>query len=134
MDVFSTAKRSEIMSHVRGANTKPERRVRSILHRLGYRFRLHKKELPGTPDIVLRARRSVIFVHGCFWHRHKGCGDASMPRTRISFWKTKLSDNVMRDARTMSALRRMGWRCLVIWECELRQEGVVVRKLRAFLK
>src|SRR5262245_17622273 len=107
MDIFDTAKRSEIMSRVRSSDTVPEVTVRRILHGLGYGFRLHRKDLPGTPDIVLPSRRSVIFVHGCFWHRHQGCPDASTPSTRVPFWERKFSENIARDKRNMLALRRL---------------------------
>jgi DNA mismatch endonuclease, patch repair protein len=133
MDIFNKEKRSAIMSRVRSANTNPEIRVRKIIHRLGYRFRLHSRDLPGTPDIVLPAYDSVILVHGCFWHRHEGCRDASMPNTRIRFWKNKFAANVTRDIKKTAALRALGWRVLIVWECELRDEEVLVEKLKGVL-
>lgn len=112
--------RSMIMRAVPRKNSKPEMVVRSTLHRLGYRFRLHRRELPGTPDIVLPAYRLAIFVHGCFWHRHPGCHLASSPRTRADFWQSKFDRNVERDAAAALALEGLRWRVLVIWECETR--------------
>ena len=105
------------MSRIRGKDTKPELRVRSQLHRMGYRFRLHRKDLPGRPDIVLPKYDTVIFVHGCFWHRHKGCRFAYTPKTRVEFWETKFEQNVRRDRRNEAALRKRGWRIIRIWEC-----------------
>jgi DNA mismatch endonuclease (patch repair protein) len=133
MDIFNKEKRSAIMSRVRSSNTNPEIRVRQILHRFGYRFRLHRRDLPGTPDIVLPAYESVVLVHGCFWHRHEGCRDASMPKTRIRFWKTKFAENMTRDSRNFAALRALGWKVLIVWECELRNEGVLTEKLKRVL-
>jgi DNA mismatch endonuclease (patch repair protein) len=133
MDIFNKAKRSDIMSRVRSANTIPEIRVRKILHRLGYRFRLHRRDLPGTPDIVLPAYDVVILVHGCFWHRHDGCRDASTPNTRISFWKDKFAENVTRDRKEIAALRTLGWKVLIVWECELRKEALLAEKLKRVL-
>jgi|SRR6266700_1457444 len=133
MDIFNKEKRSAIMSRVRSANTSPEIRVRKILHRLGFRFRLHRRDLPGTPDIVLPAYHSVILVHGCFWHRHDGCRDASTPNSRIRFWKKKFAENVTRDTKQETALRALGWKVLIVWECELRNEGVLAEKLTKVL-
>lgn len=134
MDIFDAGKRKQIMARVRSTDTKPELEVRRILHRLGYRFRLHKKDLPGTPDIVLSARRSVILVHGCFWHRHRRCRDASMPVTRPEFWKRKFAENTARDKRNSVAMTKLGWRVLVVWECELRNKTDLMEKLTNFLE
>jgi DNA mismatch endonuclease, patch repair protein len=134
MDIVDKKKRSEMMSRVRSCNTAPEVRARKILHCLGYRFLLHRKDLPGTPDIVLSAYNSVVFVHGCFWHRHEGCRDATTPRTRRRFWQKKFAENIARDRRNVVSLRKLGWRLLIIWECELRDEAKLIRKLVAFLK
>ncbi len=120
MDDLTPEKRSWNMSRIRGRDTKPELLVRSLLHRLGYRFRLHCRDLPGTPDIVLPKYRTVIFVHGCFWHRHPGCRYAYTPKSRVEFWKDKFTANVDRDARTRRALEQAGWQVLIVWECELR--------------
>jgi len=119
-DVFSKSKRSEVMSRIKGQNTKPELVVRSLLHRLGYRFRLHRATLPGKPDIVLPRFKTVIFVHGCFWHRHKDCRFAYTPKSRTDFWLKKLGSNVIRDIQVTSDLEILGWRVITIWECELR--------------
>jgi DNA mismatch endonuclease (patch repair protein) len=104
--------------------------VRRILHRNGLRFRLHRRDLPGTPDIVLPSRRTVIFVHGCFWHRHKGCSRASTPTINSERWRLKFERNVARDAETHAALRELGWTVLVIWECELKNEAELENRLR----
>jgi len=108
------------MSHIKGKNTKPELAVRSILHRHGYRFRLHRKDLPGNPDIVLPKHKTVIFVHGCYWHRHGGCRFAYTPKSRVEFWTKKFKENVKRDRKNLAALEGLGWKISVIWECELR--------------
>lgn len=128
-DRLTPERRSWNMSRIRGRDTVPERRVRSILHRLGFRFSLRRKDLPGKPDIVLPARRAVVFVHGCFWHQHDGCANATMPTTRRSFWESKLLGNVMRDALVRDELNRLGWKVLTVWECELSDEENVARGL-----
>ncbi len=133
MDIVSKDRRSEIMSRVRSSDTLPEKHVRKMLHHLGYRFRLYRKDLPGTPDIVLPGYRAVIFVHGCFWHRHDGCRDASSPKTRRDFWNTKFAENVSRDRKKTAALRKLGWTVLVVWECELRDAKLLARRLKTFL-
>ncbi len=122
------------MSRIRGKDTKPELRVRSQLHRMGYRFRLHRKDLPGRPDIVLPKYDTVIFVHGCFWHRHKGCRFAYTPKTRVEFWETKFEQNVRRDKRNAAALWRGGWRVLKIWECEMESSEALARLIRSRMK
>ncbi len=126
--------RRDLMRSIRGKHTRPELRVRSLLHREGYRFRLHRKDLPGTPDIVFPQRRSVVEVRGCFWHRHPNprCCNAVIPRTRTEWWVTKLDANVIRDGRNLAALRDLGWRTLVIWECEVDRPDLRHR-LRRFL-
>lgn len=129
MDIVTPAKRSQMMSGIRGKNTKPELVVRSIAHRLGLRFRLHRAELPGRPDLVFPKHRTVVFVHGCFWHRHS-CGLAAVPKTRSAFWLEKFSANVRRDRLSKAALENLGWRVLEIWECETRVCGAVERRLR----
>jgi DNA mismatch endonuclease (patch repair protein) len=118
------------MAAIRGRDTTPELKVRRLLHRLGYRFRLHRRDLPGSPDIVLPRYRTVVFVHGCFWHRHTGCRYATIPRTRSDFWLEKFRQNVERDARQQAELRAAGWSVLVVWECELRQIGELSARLR----
>jgi len=120
VDVVSPADRSRMMSGIQGKNTKPELTVRRMLFASGYRFRLHRRELPGAPDIVLPGRKVAIFVHGCFWHMHQGCRFAKMPATRPEFWKAKLEANVERDRRAVEKLRALGWRVLCVWECSTR--------------
>jgi DNA mismatch endonuclease (patch repair protein) len=119
-DRLTPAQRSRNMARIRGTHTAPERLLRSALHRAGFRFRLHRRDLPGRPDIVLAKYSVVIFVHGCFWHRHPGCVYATSPKTRASFWFEKLSENRERDFRQVRALLGAGWRVLVVWECALR--------------
>ena len=121
--------RSALMAKVGPRDTKPEMVVRRMLHALGYRFRLHRRDLPGTPDIVLPASRKAIFVHGCFWHRHEGCRKASVPKTRIEFWQDKFDRNVERDHRKENELRGAGWDVLTVWECETRDVEHIKRKL-----
>lgn len=119
MDTLSKEQRSERMSRVRHKNTKPEIAVRRLVHSLGYRFRLHRSDLPGKPDLVFPSRRKVIFVHGCFWHRHGNCHLARMPKSRLDFWQAKLEANRTRDINHKRRLTRIGWKYLVVWECQL---------------
>ena len=123
------------MVAIRGSNTKPEIKVRRLAHRLGYRFRLHRKDLPGRPDLAFPGRRKVIFVHGCFWHQHPdpGCRPAALPRTRQDYWHPKLARNVERDARNIADLEAAGWQVLVIWECELADIDAVAGRIHVFL-
>ena len=137
-DVFSEAKRSYVMSRVSSKDTKPEKIVRSYLHRAGLRFRLHGPGLPGKPDLVLAKHRTVVFVHGCFWHRHKGCKRATTPKTRKEFWMEKFEKNKARDRRNSRQLKENGWHVTVIWACELEGNlkrestlGGLVRKLHS---
>lgn len=118
-DVFPKEKRSEIMSKVRSWNTKPEIKVRKWLHKNGYRFRLHRKDLPGHPDIVLPKYKTAIFVHGCFWHRHLDCKRASMPQSNEEMWTKKFGRNVRRDELNQKTLEQTGWKVIVLWECEI---------------
>jgi DNA mismatch endonuclease (patch repair protein) len=129
MDVHDPETRSYNMSRIRGKDTKPEVRLRSLLHRAGFRFRIHKVDLPGKPDIVLTRYKTVVFVHGCFWHRHENCKYCTTPRTRHEFWSKKFSSTIERDRIQHEQLEQAGWRVLVVWECELRQdaESVLVR-------
>lgn len=120
-DRLSKEKRSWNMSRVKSRNTGPELKVRSLLHRSGFRFRLHRKGLPGTPDIVLPKYKAVVFVHGCFWHRHNGCRLAYIPKTRSDFWESKFKANTIRDQENIGALRTLGWKVIVVWECETRK-------------
>jgi len=124
-DVVDKATRSRMMSGIKGKNTKPELLVRRYLHRRGLRYRLHVKGLPGTPDLVLPKYRTVIFVHGCFWHQHLGCRYAAIPKTRQEFWLEKLTANRFRDLANESRLGALGWRVLTIWECEVCDAGLV---------
>lgn len=132
-DVFSSSKRSWVMSRIRGVHTTPERLVRSFLHAQGFRFRLHVKTLPGRPDIVLPRHATVVFVHGCFWHHHSRCRNAVYPRTRTGFWRRKIDGNVARDKRTARKLRGLGWRVLTVWECETTQTRILEGRLGPLL-
>lgn len=133
MDVYSREKRSEVMSKVRSSNTGPEMIVRRKLHSLGFRYRLHGKDLPGKPDIILPKHRSVVFVHGCFWHHHTDCPKSKLPTSNADFWEKKIFRNVRRDEQAVSELRQLGWRVLIIWECEIRT-GSYLTKLDDFLR
>jgi len=132
-DRFSAEERSRIMSRVKGRDTQPELVVRRQLHRLGYRFRLHRKDLPGKPDIVLPKYRAVIFVHGCFWHGHPGCRRATRPASNTEFWDRKIDSNVARDAQAQAALAALGWRQLTIWQCQIRDPEALAERLTQFL-
>jgi len=129
VDVVDKATRSRMMSGIRGKNTKPEITVRHYLHRRGLRFRLHVARLPGKPDMVFPKYRTVVFVHGCFWHRHQACKYATTPASRGDFWANKLSENVNRDQYQINVLQELGWRVLVVWECELREGTSRLEKL-----
>jgi DNA mismatch endonuclease (patch repair protein) len=133
VDKFNPEKRSKIMARVKQANTHPEKAVRSTLHRLGYRFRVHRKDLPGNPDIVLPKYKRIVFVHGCFWHGHKGCKRSARPATNVVFWNQKLSANESRDRRVVRQLRKQGWTVLVIWGCETTNNDRIKEKLLKFL-
>ena len=131
-DTLTPAGRSERMSRIRGKNSKPEMLVRRIVHGMGYRYRLHDKRLPGSPDLVFRGRKKVIFVHGCFWHRHEGCRKAGpAPKTRTAFWQAKFDRNKARDARNADTLREAGWNVATIWECETRDPEKLTDQLRS---
>lgn len=132
MDRLDPARRSANMAKVRGKDTGPELRVRRIAHRLGLRFRLHRKDLPGRPDLVLPKHHLVVFVHGCFWHRHEGCRRATMPATRQAFWTAKFAATAARDAAQRRMLEDTGWRVLTLWECEVKDEAFVTASLDAF--
>jgi DNA mismatch endonuclease (patch repair protein) len=133
VDRISPEARSALMSRVGNTDTRPEVRVRRILHKNGFRFRLHRRDLPGTPDIVLPSCRIVIFVHGCFWHRHSGCRRASMPATNVDRWQLKFDRNVVRDEANRASLKLLGWQVLVVWECELKNEAALENRLLAAL-
>lgn len=133
MDRLTPDRRSALMRKVRGKDTKPEIAVRKMLFAAGYRFRLHRRDLPGSPDIVLPGRRKIVFVHGCFWHAHR-CRYGRTPKTRKDFWEAKRAANVRRDGNVKRALRRLGWKVVVIWECQLRGDNrLVMRQLATFL-
>lgn len=135
VDTLTTKERSERMARVRGRDSKPEMLVRRLVHRMGYRFRLHRKDLPGTPDLVFPRLRKAVFVHGCFWHRHPdtACKLARMPKSRLDFWGPKLHGNRERDFRNQEQLTRLGWQFLIVWECEIGHKEQLENKLRAFL-
>ena len=135
MDTLTTEQRSERMSRVRGKDSKPELVVRRLVHSLGCRYRLHRRELPGTPDLVFGPRRKVIFVHGCFWHRHPdpNCKLARMPKSRLDFWRPKLEGNRERDLKNQAELARMGWQSLVVWECQTKDIDALEMVVGEFL-
>jgi len=135
MDIISKEKRSWNMSRIRSKDTKPEKIVRSLLHRMGYRFRLHVQDLPGKPDIVLPRHKTVIFVHGCFWHRHPKCKYAYTPKSRIEFWSKKFEDNIARFRVVKKELVHIKWKVVVIWECEIEKNPDWIKdKLYKFLR
>jgi DNA mismatch endonuclease (patch repair protein) len=120
------------MSRVSGKNTKPEVFVRSLLHKMGYRFRLHRKDLPGKPDIILPRHKKIIFVHGCFWHGHNNCLRAKRPKSNINFWNEKLDKNISRDNANLIKLQELGWKVLVVWTCEINNTAFLKQKLESF--
>ena len=122
MDIWSKDKRSKVMCNIRSKNTKPELMLRSKLFKIGYRFRIHKKDLPGKPDIVLPKYKTVIFVHGCFWHYHQNCNEGRIPSTNSKFWKDKLEKNVTKDKLNIESLELEGWKVIVVWECEIEKD------------
>ena len=130
MDSITPEHRSWNMFRIRSGNTKPERLVRSLLHRMGYRFRLHRQGLPGRPDIILPGRRAVVLVHGCYWHRHTGCRLAYTPKSNLAFWQAKFQENVNRDQRQINQLRELGWEIITVWECETKQPETLAERLR----
>lgn len=134
-DTLTPEQRSRLMSRVKGKNTLPEKLVRSLLHSLGYRFRLHRKDLPGSPDIVLPKYKTAIFVHGCFWHRHQGCSKATMPKSNVDYWHKKFAENVERDMRKESELAKLGWCVLTVWQCEVNSRNIdtLAQRLRRFI-
>jgi DNA mismatch endonuclease, patch repair protein len=129
----SAEQRSRIMRAVKSRNTGPETAVRRIAHRLGYRFRSHRKDLPGRPDLVFPARRKVIFVHGCFWHRHDCARGSRRPKSNTEYWRKKIRRNYLRDKANIAALKKRGWRAAVVWECELKEPAKVANRLARFL-
>lgn len=134
MDIWSKEKRSEVMSRILSKDTKPEKKVRSMLHSMGYRFRIHVKSLPGKPDIVLRKYNTIIFVHGCFWHLHRGCREGRIPNTRTEYWSDKLIGNKKRDEKNIRKLRRFGWKVMVVWECQIEKKPeLVIERIVKFI-
>jgi DNA mismatch endonuclease (patch repair protein) len=133
MDRLSPQQRSFIMSRIRGKDTQPELAVRRMLHRLGFRYRLHVRDLPGTPDLVFHSRRKIVFVHGCFWHCHSRCGIAGVPTSNRDYWLPKLKRTRQRDLQNSAKLRRLGWKVLVVWECELSDATKLAARLVRFL-
>ena len=133
MDTMTPSERSERMALIRSRDTKPELAVRSLVHGMGYRYRLHSKDLPGHPDLILKSRLKVIFVHGCFWHLHRNCPKCRLPKSNRDYWKPKLERNTARDKRVSRQLRNRGWRSLVVWECELSDTARLARRLCDFL-
>lgn len=133
MDTLSPEERSRRMSLVRSKGTKPEMFVRKLVYGMGYRYRLHRRDLPGAPDLVFFSRKAVIFVHGCFWHRHDDCSLARLPKSRLDFWRPKLDGNRERDKQKVAELEALGWSVLVIWECELSDENGLLDRIMRFL-
>lgn len=134
VDTLTPMKRSERMGRVRSRDTTPEMAVRRLVHSLDFRYRLHDRRLPGTPDLVFPGRKRVIFVHGCFWHRHPRCKKASTPSTNVDFWSAKFDANRLRDKRKIRELQRLGWKALVVWECETRKPEKLKERLRRELE
>ncbi|WP_439819915.1 very short patch repair endonuclease [Pseudomonas sp. HLG18] len=129
-DIVSPEHRSKIMSMIKSKNTKPEMIVRSMCHELGFRYRLHRKDLPGSPDLVFPKHRLCIFVHGCFWHRHPGCKYAYTPKSRLDFWLPKLAKNVERDLQVQEKLKALGWKVVIVWECQTKNRKVLHNEIR----
>lgn len=134
-DTLTPAERSERMSRIRGRNTGPEWIVRRLVYGMGYRYRLHRKDLPGKPDLVFPSRHKVIFVHGCFWHRHPDpkCKLARLPKSRLDFWRTKLEGNRKRDEKNLEKLKEEGWEAMIVWECQIKDTETLSEKIREFL-
>lgn len=134
VDSIDQATRSAFMARVRSKNTGPEMIVRKLLFAAGYRYRLHVRKLPGSPDLVFPTRKKVIFVHGCFWHRHDGCAASRIPKSRTDYWSEKLNGNKLRDMRNIQALHQAGWQILIVWECQLGNAEMLLKRLRQFLE
>jgi DNA mismatch endonuclease, patch repair protein len=133
LDTLTKEHRSWNMSRIKSRDTNPEKTVRSLLHNLNYRFRIHRKDLPGKPDIVLPRYKTVIFVHGCFWHRHRNCKYAYTPKSRVDFWQQKFEENQQRDRRAKHQLQKLGWRVVTVWECETKQIQTLSRRIKRLL-
>lgn len=134
MDRLSKKRRSEIMSRIRSKNTSPEMKIRSLVHRLGYRYRLHYEKLPGKPDMAFPVRKKVIFVNGCFWHGHEGCSKGKLPKSNLEFWEPKIAKNKKRDDETAEKITSSGWKMLTIWQCELKNKEYLEKRIVDFLE
>ncbi len=134
MDKISKEKRSWNMSRIKSKDTSPEKKVRSVLHAMGFRFRLHYKKLPGKPDIVLPKYNTVIEVRGCFWHRHKGCREASNPKSNTQYWQEKFQKTIDRDKANQKKLQALGWDVIIIWECEVKNSNILMEKLNSLIR
>ncbi len=134
MDTLSSSQRSERMSRIHAKDTGPELAVRSLVHKMGFRYRLHSRELPGCPDLVFPHRKKVLFVHGCFWHRHNNCRNNRTPKTKLSFWLPKLNANKKRDQKNQTRLKSMGWKSCVVWECELKNKEILAKRIEIYLR
>lgn len=134
MDRVTADRRSEIMRRIRSKDTSIEMTIRRLVHGMGYRYRLHAKDLPGSPDLVFRGRRKIILVHGCFWHRHRKCPLSTTPKTRIDFWKEKFEKNISRDRRNLRELKKLGWSVLVVWQCEIKDKDKLEKKIQLFIE
>lgn len=133
-DRITLENRSRIMSHIRGKSMVPEMIVRRMVHGMGYRYALHRKDLPGKPDLVFPSRKKIIFVHGCFWHQHRGCKDGHVPKSNLEYWIPKLRRNIQRDQTAIETLTNAGWDILVLWECEMSNHDLLSNKLNQFFK
>lgn len=133
MDIMSPADRSERMRRIKSSNTGPERKVRSVVHAMGYRYRLHRRDLPGNPDLVFPSRKKIILVHGCLWHSHEGCRLNRPPKSRSEYWVPKLRKNKSRDTENMARLIELGWSVLVLWECEIEKPHDIEERIQVFL-
>lgn len=133
MDTLDALRRSENMRRIRSKNTGPEIRVRKLIHKMGYRYRVHVKHLPGRPDIVFASRKKIIFVHGCFWHQHN-CREGRIPGTAIAYWKPKLQRTRERDRKHVRWLNKTGWKVLILWECEIEKETALAERIQKFLE
>lgn len=134
VDRLTKERRSWLMSRVGSSNTSPEMVVRRTAHALGFRFRLHRKDLPGTPDLVFPTRKAIVLVHGCFWHRHENCKKTTSPKTQIEFWQEKFARNVERDERIVHELEDRDWKVLVVWQCETADRATLAKRLESFLR
>lgn len=133
MDKLDAKRRSENMRRIRSKDSKPELKVRQLVHGMGYRYRLHGKGLPGKPDMVFASRRKIIFVNGCFFHQHEGCADGRIPKSRLDYWKPKLTRNVERDSQNFRDLQALSWEVMIVWECETKDGDLLAKRIQEFL-